>query len=278
MKFIHFKFLILSTIFTFFFGCATQESASKNTKKEIKNEFEITIIEAIDKCKDYLDKNLIDFYDDQAVMSAYLVAKQFNVDLDFPDVKTFKNLKKNVKENYFRLYGRSYGYSSDLVVEADIVQEHQLLEIMDQFKSERSMRNLLFLLCRKIETPSFAIDSFKSMLTTDSKLYAEWLFHLHNIKETSCFAEQIDLDNESNKAIEKTIEQINTNNLDYESLAMLAYYDRHDILSKETIENVIANQLDNGGWSNDVNSRKPSESSTVYAFWLLLDYLDSIAK
>lgn len=60
--------------------------------------------------------------------------------------------------------------------------------------------------------------------------------------------------------------------LRYESMVLLQMLGRHDLVKKDWINAVLAEQLPSGGWAAEANSTKESDHATVLAFWALLEY------
>jgi len=60
--------------------------------------------------------------------------------------------------------------------------------------------------------------------------------------------------------------------LRYEAIAFLMLHDQHSRIKQTWIDQIISEQLKDGGWRRDSGSKESNDHTTILAFWALLEY------
>ena len=272
------RFVIAYLLFILL-GCSSS-NIEKTERQDRKNKadeksYEEKIADAVDAATAYFNEKLLLFTDDQLVMSLHLLNDEFDLGMEFPHIGHFTSLSKKLKNNFFRLY--DHYFLDQKEVEVHVVSEEEFSESISDFRQDKNLRKLAFLLCDQMNLPDQALVELKDMMAYDKKMYPEAIFNFLNIEHNGCFQEMSKNNDLLDSALKDLDGFLNNKDVDFdrstinEALAMFAYAQKNEYLTKDRILDLIKNQNENGGWPADETNDYSVPYSSLMGYWTLLE-------
>lgn len=262
----------------------TSAFAQKKTKSVKKTQ---TIQERVDsaiiKSVWYFDN--MDYIEapNVVVMILSLLDKEFNLKADIPAYSYLLTNSDDYGQIFFKLYGRSYMNRDTLTLDKEYVLS--LLADEKAFMDNIDYRTILSMYCHQYKAPV----SFITALHEKAKLGEYELTHVALQIRSLEYNGYCNLTNYTD-SIEKVkhycIERMASNaqvftkyfkssSPDYtmETIAMLAYFKRYDLIPSQIVPMICDLQLPDGGWPmyNEAGEKVSNEHTSILSLWALCE-------
>jgi hypothetical protein len=217
------------------------------------------------------------------VMILSLLDREFSLKADIPAYPYLLNNSTDYGQIFFKLYNRSFMNRDTLTLDKDYILS--LLSDEKTFMDNIDYRTILSMYCNQYKAPA----SFVPALYEKAQLGEYELTHVAlqirsleyngycNLKEYTDSINNIKkycIDRMAANAQVFT-KFFNASSPDYtmETIAMLAYLKRYDLIPTEIVPKICDLQLPDGGWPmyHDADKRVSNEHTSILALWALCE-------
>ncbi|HXH19537.1 MAG TPA: hypothetical protein VNJ07_10690 [Chitinophagales bacterium] len=241
-----------------------------------QSEFMAQVGESIKKAAEVFSQEGTNINRSDIIMLLFLLEEHFAYPLKLPPIEKFIEKYPELKDSaYFRLYDSYFQGRSEPLFPDSIVWKF--------LKSNMYSINGLTawsIFCRKFPPP----DTIVNILDKNADLGEYEMTHaalqLANLMQQECLKPNEKTEKLKKKLVMLLEKQINSDaeleysdDLKYESMAMLYYLGEGNKVTEKHIRYIIENQQNNGTWSGSskLNSQPHIHTSAI-ALWILLEY------
>ncbi|GIV35095.1 MAG: hypothetical protein KatS3mg031_2630 [Chitinophagales bacterium] len=262
------KYVLFCLLHLCISGCAGQSRHNDYLHQQVS--------QAINKAIAYFEGQNTGIREPDVVILLYLLKEHFGVQMYLPDLELMRKLKPELSTFNIMLYNR---YFDDRKVPS--LGDSMALEYIRKNNHTIDGMNFWSMYCNRYPLADTVLLQLKRHVYRGHYYMTHAAMQLSNMLRLGCLQETPEVEKLKALMVKELLFEITTdltdvsNDLRYESVAMLYYLGADTAVTREHIQWIVDTQMPDGGWNAYPRTKNSHPHPSVLALWALLEYQDA---